>query len=451
MTSAKLPLSSFEHLMVAQDRPAYPCVVYCRMHFQGCLDPEAFLHSLRDMLDRHPLLRSRVERSWRGLYWVHETSDCVPIHWISAIPEDAWVDDSRLDLFSEVGTKVFIHQGPHSVTVVFQCHHACVDGLGLQSALNDLWLLYDNRTNGTQRKLPPYDSSLLRKRNHFGMTLLSMVSGIRKQAVGLLGVRQYLMRDPVPVLPHDLVPDANPTPLPASCHVRRFDRSTVQQLRDAASQRDATLNELVACSVFEAIARFREQRGFQNAQEWIRMMVPVNMRTTREDEMQTACNIVSSIFLDRTSGQIADRRGLLWGIHQEMELIKRNRLGLVFIASLWLKKQWPSNPSSKSLPGRCQTTVVVTNVGRSFGTSPLRSPDGEFSTGNLRLDSITMLAPMTPFLSAALTINEYAGELCLALRYDSRVLQKDAARELLERIVASLMEWLGESADSAKA
>jgi NRPS condensation-like uncharacterized protein len=442
MTRTKLPLSSFEHLMVAQDSPAYPCVVYCRMQLHGKLDREAFISSLREMFNRHPLLRSRVQQSWRGLHWVHEDCERVPIEWLTDAPDEDWVPDSRLDLFSEVGMKVFVHDLPEACTIIFQGHHACVDGLGMQSAIDDLWLLYDSHTVGVPRTLPPYEPALLPERNRFGMNVLKSIAAIPKQAVGLLGVRQYLMRQPVPLLPHAAISDTTHIPLPASCHIARFDRASAKKLRRSASDRKATLNELIACAVFESIARFRKDRGFQDSQEWIRMMVPVNMRTTPQDQLQTACNIVSSVFLDRTPTQIEDRQGLLCGIHREMELIKRNRLGLIFIASLWLKKHLPKRPSSNSLPSRCQTTVVVTNLGRSFASSPLRSPDGYFRAGNLKLESITMLAPLTPFLSAAITINEYAGELYLALRYDGRILSRDASRELLDLVVEKLTDWI---------
>jgi NRPS condensation-like uncharacterized protein len=442
MTRASLPLSAFEYLMVAQDSPAYPCVVYCKMHFDGKLDREAFLCSLREMFDRHPLLRSRVQESWRGLHWVHEDSERIPIQWLTDTPGEDWVSDSRLDLFTEVGTKVFVYDLPDACTILFQCHHACVDGLGMQSALDDLWLLYDSRTAGDPRTLPPYEPALLPDRNRFGMNIFRSIAAIPKQMVGLLGVRQYVMRQPVPIVPHAVISNTSPTPLPASCHIARFDKTFSKKLRQSASERNATLNDLIACAVFEAIAGFRRQRGHQDSQEWIRMMVPVNMRSTPQDHLQTACNIVSSVFLDRTPSQIEDRQRLLGGIHDEMELIKRNRLGLIFIASLWLKKQWPRRRSSMPPPERCQTTVVVTNVGRSFASSRLRGSDGYFRAGELKLESITMLAPMTPFLSAAITINEYAGELRLAMRYDVRILSRDAAGELLELVVSKLTSWI---------
>lgn len=450
MSSQTLPLSAFEHLMVAQDSPAYPCVVYCKMQFRGRIDREAFTRSLAEMLDRHPLLRSRVQRFSSGIRWIHETSDRVPVVWESQPLSEDWVSDSRLDLYREVGMKVFVHELPDTCTLVFQGHHACVDGVGFQAALHDLWLLYDSRVRGAQWQLPEFDPSLLPARNRFGMTVWKAIAAIPKQAVGLLGVRQYLMREPVPVLPHDPISNTDPLPLPASCHVVRFNAATVPKLRLAAAKHQVTLNEMLASAVFEAIASFRHRRGHQTRDEWIRMMIPVNMRTTEEDARQTACNIVSSVFLDRTPAHIEDRPGLLAGIHEEMELIKRNRLSLIFIASLWVKKHLPAPSATKSIARRCETTVVVTNVGRVFSKSPLRSQDGYLQTGNLVLDDIIMLAPVTPLLSAAFTISEYAGELILALRYDKRTLPSEDALDLLELVVEGSNRWIESPADSTE-
>jgi NRPS condensation-like uncharacterized protein len=394
------------------------------------------------MLDRHPLLRARVESSWRGLRWVVETADRVPVLWVSTPVDETWVSDSRLDLFQHVGMRVFVHHSSEACTIVLQCHHACVDGLGLQVAIDELWTCYNARVKGLELPLSACEPDLLPLRNRFDMTLLKALSVIPKQAIGLLGVRQYLMRDPVPLIPHKRIPETSGPPLPAICLVTLFDAETVNQLRRVASEHRVTLNELMLCSIFEAIAIFRRNRGHDHRDEWVRMMVPVNMRTTGRDRRQTACNIVSSIFLDRTSGQMIDRKGLLLGIHQEMELIKRNRLGFIFIASLWIKKNLPAKFGGQSAPRRCQTTVVVTNVGKSFLGSPLGSHDGIYRTGNLTLEEVIMLAPMTPFLPAAFTISEYAGEMQLALRYDNRVLSKDDARDLLQKVESCAREWV---------
>jgi NRPS condensation-like uncharacterized protein len=322
--------------------------------------------------------------------------------------------------------------------------------VGFQSALHDLWLLYDSRLRGIERQLPAYDAALLPARNRFGMTFLKAFAMIPKQAVGLLGVRQYLMRHPVPLVPHQAISDTNPALLSASCHIARIDQSSLRELKTTASQLQATLNEVLTSAVFEAIATFRQRRGHQNKDEWIRMMIPVNMRTTNQDARQTACNIVSSVFLDRTPSQIEDRQGLLAGIHSEMELIKRNRLSFIFIASLWVKKQLPARRTRKSAPRRCETTVVVTNVGKAFSTSPLRSPEGYLHTGNLVLESIIMLAPMTPLLSAAFTISQYAGELIVALRYDKRILRSEDAKELLDLVVEGSSRWIASRAVSSE-
>jgi NRPS condensation-like uncharacterized protein len=438
MTATNLPLSAFEHLMIAQDSPAYPCVLFVRFHFHGVLDKDLFESSLREMLDRHPLLRSRVQRHWRGLRWLEGTSDRVPVQWLSTEPSDEWVADSRLDLFCGPGVKVFVHTLSDTSTVIFQIHHACVDGKGAANAFDDLWRIYDARTRGTEPALPVYDPKLLVKRNHFGLTFRLAMDVIPKQWVGLLGVRQYLMREPVPIVPHEAIAHDREILLPVRCHTTQITESEIQKLRQVAMQNGVTLNELLIASIFEGIAGFRKKRGLRNENEWIRMMVPVNMRATDQDARQTACNIVSSVFLDRTPTQIEDREGLMAGIHEEMEVIKRNRLGFMFIASIWVKKRFPSTRISNSTPGRCQTTVVVTNVGKLFHHSPLLSSEGTLCTGNLVLVGIKLLAPMTPYLSATFTISEYARDVFIGMRYDPRIIMSQAASELLDLVAQSV-------------
>lgn len=451
MTRARLSLSAFEHLMLAQDSPAYPCVIFIRFDFSGALDHGLFDRCLREMLDRHPLLRARVQRRWNGIHWVFESSSRVSVHWLSTPPSEEWVADSRLDLFQEVGTRVIVHSLAESCTIIFQVHHACVDGKGILAAFDDLWKFYDARSRGQRPALPCYDANLLPRRNHFGLNIRSAMDTIPKQRVGLIGIRQYLMRHPVPIVPHEAIPPDNAVPLPVSCQIARFEESEVRCLRDTATRNAVTLNELLTTSVFQGIASFREKKGLGMKDEWIRMMVPVNMRSTEQDSRQTACNIVSSIFLDRTPAQIEDRGRLLVGIHQEMEIIKRNRLGLMFIASIWVKKWLPTKRSQSLAPARCQTTVVVTNVGRLFHDSPLATPQGKLNTGDLTLESITMLAPMTPFLSAAFTITEYANELFVVVRFDSRILEAEDARDLLHEVAESLRNpiWLAPTAHEA--
>lgn len=441
MIAKRLYLTSFEHLMVAQDSPAYPCVVFCRMQFTGKLDRDVFIGALRKTLDRHPMLRSHVARSWRGLYWLASPSQSVPIEWTRSENKNSWVSDSRLDLFEEPATKVFVDEASDACEIVFQCHHACVDGLGLQLAVEDLWLLYDGTLSGQKSELPEYKISLLPNRNRFGISLTQIPRILRQQKLGLVGIKQFLVRKPVAVIPHRPVLEDKPDLLSACCHIARFEKKTVEQFRIIAKNRRATLNELLMCCIFEAIADFRLRHRFQNPDEWIRMMVPISMRSTDQDAQQTACNIVSSVFLDRMPSQIETSESLLESLHWEMDLIKKNRLGLIFIASLWVRKYLATKRTSANPARRCETSVVVTNLGRSFSKYPLLGQDGTMRTGKLILKNITMLAPMTPFLASAFTINEYAGNLFLALRYDHRVFPEELAKELLDLVVAKSTDW----------
>jgi hypothetical protein len=165
------------------------------------------------------------------------------------------------------------------------------------------------------------------------------------------------------------------------------------------------------------------------------------MRGSEEYRRQTACNIVSCVFLDRVPTQIRDREPLLQSVHDELQLIKKNRLAFLFVFSIWLKKTLtlPWANASGKLPNRCQTSVVFSNLGRVFS-------DGRAATrclvaGDATLESVAILAPLNPWMMAAFIATQYAGELQLTLRYDSRWISELQARELVDHCQEQLQQF----------
>jgi len=187
------------------------------------------------------------------------------------------------------------------------------------------------------------------------------------------------------------------------------------------------------------------------------MMVPVNMRSSREDQKQTACNIVSSIFLDRTPSQISDSEILVQSIHKEIELIKNNRLAFMFIFSIWLRKLLTFFPDRSVYPKRCQTSVVFSNLGKLFLRSPLlnseqilvagsdKADTENCCEGKIMLQSFEILAPLTPYMYAAFTAVTYGKQLTLTMRYDDRVFSLKNAQDLLDCTVIQLEQYASES------
>jgi hypothetical protein len=157
------------------------------------------------------------------------------------------------------------------------------------------------------------------------------------------------------------------------------------------------------------------------------------MRGTAEQREQTACNIVSCIFLDRTPRQIEDLDCLIQGIRDELALIKRNRLAFMFSLSIWIRKlaSVRVSKSTRPLPTKCQTSLVFSNLGKLFTGSPLAKRNQKLVMGDSVLESFEILAPLSPWMFVAFIALQYADEFSLTLRFDSRVMHASVARELL--------------------
>ena len=106
---------------------------------------------------------------------------------------------------------------------------------------------------------------------------------------------------------------------------------------------------------------------------WLRMMIPMNLRTT-DDRLMPAANMVSSVFLDRRGPDFADPDRLLRGIHEEMDLIKRLHLGFTFIFSTAICRRFLGGLEKKVRADKCTISCIFTNVGTPPGTRALAPP-----------------------------------------------------------------------------
>jgi len=438
LNAKPLRCTAFEELMLAQDSLQYPCVIVYRMHVRGKVDRIRFEKAVAMMIERHPLLRARLRtRFGRSTWDIQPTPEC-QVEWVSGRIDSTWTDDSYMDVRKEVGLRIFVQEQGDGAIVVIQVHHAIVDGLGLFNALHDLWLIYDALSSGATPSLTTVDAEALLTRNQFGLTWRKLLEIIPRQMIGLAGARQFVMRRPEPLVPHSLFWSERAAPLPVEVVTHRFESEVSNSLRSLAKNQKLNLNDLLAASIFTGCEQFRATSSAQSDTDWLRMMVPVSMRSTKADQQQTACNIVSAVFLDRTPVQIRDRDYLIESIHQEMELIKNNRLALMFIFSLWLGKLVLFRNRPPQPPSKCQASMVFTNLGKVYARSPLRDTEQRIVSGGLVIENVEAVAPLTPYLCAAFTAMQYAKQLSLSLRYDPRVIQRDAAESLLGRIVADV-------------
>ncbi len=441
-----LPLAPFEEYMLSDDRPAYPMNFFCRVRFSGRLDRRAFESVLQASVARHPLLAVSVRKLPRNRFqWIADETTAPTVRWQEKLPDDSFPHAAPINLYAEAGLRFWVLAGAKTTELVMQFHHSCCDGLGGFRFLRDLLVAYAVAAGETSRRatLPPLDAKLLRRRNTFGLTPWRFLRILPQQLTGLLGVRQFLMRSPVPATPNTPPQDMSQPPdrYPATC-TRRIDEAETKALRRVAAELRATTNDLLARDLFLALHDWmsRHVPGYDDG--WLRLSVPVNLRTVSERRLPAA-NAVSMVFLDRRSQDFADTGQLLAGISDEMLLIKRRRLGLTFVFSLQACRFLPGGMPAQVKGDQCTATCVFTNLGSPLAKLPLPRREGRFVVGNVVLEGMECLAPIRPHTSAAFAVFIYAGKLTVTLHYDARAMTGRQAEDLLETYVRKVRASIG--------
>lgn len=433
-----LPLTTFEEYLLWEDRPAYPWSCFIRLRLSGRLRRRDFQAALAQVLTRHPLLQSKVERQARKWQWVLSNDS----------PEMTWSEQEQpsselfppavhLDLRSEIGLRIHVTVHPEDSTLVVQFHHACCDGAGIMAFIEHLLLAYARELGGgaPSGPLPHVDPTTLRQRGRYSLTWSKLLRILPQQLVGLQGVKQFLQRAPAPLIPHNVRSHDEPPPpgYPAALSHRLTSEQT-QCLRERAQQRGVTSNDILARDLFLAMMAWQCESDCGDERQWLRMMVPMNLRGPSNPNMPAA-NCVSSVFLDRHRLQGADPDQLLASIHDEMQLIKDNQLGLTFLFSLALFKRLPGGLCKTARADKCTVTCIFTNLGELFTRPRVSNSNGESVFGDLTLNTVQVLAPLRPYNCVSFAAHRYAGRLGIDLHYDPQVLTTDQARRLLSLFV----------------
>lgn len=438
-----LKLTVIERLLIAEDRPSYPWMIFFRLRFVGRIDEAAARAATLAVLPRHPLTTAVIHKGSFGRAAWRPVPDAVP-EFVSEVRDsgDDLPASSYLDLTREIGLRMrFVQVGDDKSEVVFQMHHAVADGLGAMSLMYD-WLLAYARETGvlpSTVEFPRIDIQRLRQRGTFGLTFWKFMSMLRRQLVGLRGVSDFLKNKPRPLLPCRPRPDdaAHPTPYPAVLfHYLTAEQTS--QLAQAGKRQSVTVNDLLIRDLLVGIRRWQEHFGFYNPQHCLRLMVPMSLRG-RGDEEMPATNIVSSIFVDRYGPDCDDPARLLQSVNDQMQIIKTNGLGLTFILSLHCQNRLPGGIPKVVRGETCSSSTILTNLGPLFRTTAFPKDDaGRLQIGELLLEHVDVVAPLRPNLCASFAVATYARQLGIAMHYDAEAITSEQARELLAAFVTQL-------------
>jgi NRPS condensation-like uncharacterized protein len=440
-----LKLTPFEEYMFFDDCPDYPMTGVFRLRFSGKLNFDAMQAAVEQTVERHPLVRAIVRVDAKlGYVWDVADSSTIKLERWTADANNEYPIASFIDLTKTVGTRVWLVENSEAHDLVAQIHHACTDALGMCLFVEDLLMLYAKNVGAIENhvQLRPLDNQRMPLRNNFGLTWKKTLRLIPLQILGLHVVGKFFLRNAVPLgTPAQEEVHANlqvvfPSPMSLD-----LDADTTSKVIAAAKSKNVTVNDLLARDLFLAINAWRSQHETPLKKGWVRFFVPINHRVP-QDATLSAANIMSAVFLERHPGQLTDPESLLRSLQAQMQKVKRNQLGFLFIAAHALFSRIPRLRHHVIHQRQCISSCVFSNIGVVFKHSSLPQRDGKLLIGDMTLDKIDFVAPLRPLTAAAFCVSTYARRLSINLHFDPRVISRQQAEELLQMLNCRIHESL---------
>ncbi len=427
----------YEMMMLSDDRPDHPMTCGAEFTFEGQLDRSILECAVDRAIDRHPLICANIEyRRGRPWAWV-AAKKRAEVQWLGDAAPVAYTSAAPIDLRSEVGMRVYVQElGPQS-RLYFDMHHACSDGAGGMLFVEDVLTSYAAGfpcQRARRPELRKLDAGHLLRRGKFPLATGISLKRFGRDLVDVPEVGQYFFRTPIPLAKPNLglAGPTNDTADQSRSSRISFSHEFLQQLRPAATASDASVNDLLVLALFLSIHQWNTERGAAAPGDWVRVMVPVNLRT-RDDLELPAANRLSNLFLTRRISELRNRQQLLRFIIGETAQTRRERVAYGVLSKLGMINAIPGGLRAMFSPDRCLITAALSNIGDSTRRFHWKFPRdrGRLVVGNVVLNELSAIPPVRPLTRVALLANTYRNQLTINMRYDQSCFGSiDAARFL---------------------
>ncbi|MFO0807120.1 MAG: WS/DGAT domain-containing protein [Gemmataceae bacterium] len=382
-----------------------------RLRFDLPPDYAAIAAAARLVASRHPRLAGRVE----GID--------------AARPAEAkWVPSSA-DMMCEAAElpdrprPVDLKRGPglratwRDRELLFEFHHACIDGLGVVHFLSELFAELRSSANPEPAGVQVKDN-----RGTACAPTLRTGSVLHRLSFALRRVATFYRHRPRPLAV--IAPSRRGGP---AWHSGTLSTDVTNALRAVARRLEVTVNDLLIRDLFLALAAWNAAANQPGGN--IRLAVPMS---TRDGTSQDIANSVSMVFLDRRTRR-HDSDNLLRSIAAEMSLVRRERLEAALLRALNLLGRVPGAIRRVYGSPRCHSTSVISNVGVLFDGRAVR-------IGDSALCDVTFLAPVRPLTRVAFVAVTYAGQLSIGVTIDPTELSGKDGQSLLASFIDRLRE-----------
>ncbi len=445
-----LPLrfSPFERYMLRDDRASHPMTFTIRLKFAGPFDAPAFERGVLQAVERHPLLRARLEGERPADFtWVASPD---PRPYLDVAPLDAplrFPGAEQIDLRNANGLRIWVrtgadHDGAQKTEMRFQFHHSCCDGLGAYRFIEDTLACYHREVvPGEHQPLRPLNSEALARRADYGLSWWKLLLRLPAEIWGaVVGLAVFLIVRPRPLKTSERpAPGSDDGLTLLDYPAFKFDAETSRRLRDVAKAAGATMNDLLLCELFRAMSRWNAMNDPRAGGGNLRIMMPVSLRVAA-DELTPAANIVAMVNLDRNLTMYKNPRLLLTTIRLETRFLQYFRFGLAFIRCITFFGWIPGGIEFMASGSRCYATSVLSNLGRVLVETPNPWQNGRLVAGDLVLEAIESAPPVRPHTHTSLTCLFYDGRLSVIQNYDRHHFTPAAAEALMQVTIDQLRE-----------
>ena len=417
----------------------------------GVLKQAALLQSLHALIQCHPLLDCTVsEIPDKGWCWtpLHSQTSQACLEWTDEDPVAVaeFVPQVRtIDIKSRSGLQVVVRASPVQSRLFLYIHHTCCDGIGGIQILGELLARYGQITADIGAKKPEFDvpqRDLLLERDNFEVSQATAERHKKSLKKTIGKISRLLLRRPVLLSPSLVISHGSNVDSAISSPAiveAVISKAYNRNLRAVAATYDVSVNDLFIAQFLLHIRRWNSRTKRDQGSRWIRLSVPVSMRTRIHDAMPVA-NVVSYEFVTHRQHECDNFDSLLKSIHHKTSNAVNNREGIVCLKIFKVLRKLPWGMTLFLGLKSCLSTAVLTNIGdvrrRFGGRFPL--DNGKWIAGNVVVDRITGVAPVRPNTRAAVSIGEYAGEISISVRTDSTAINLADTQRFLNEFVADL-------------
>jgi len=429
-------MSSIEKFHWFDDSEEYPNVVFCRMRIAGKLEKKMGRYWYWVQGPRGDQDGSRSFEDWRGTRFEFQEFKSAPENWKF---KDHLIESSTgsyLGVFTWPGSPGAPSTDENSATpqtdvdqteVWLYVHHAVGDGAGSILVINDWMIIYANLKSNRdpQTGLHRLDPKLLAARNSVNFFTWHYLKHLWKQPIALFGAAKFAFRKTPELIPGD--------------HIigQWIDANQVEQISQHAGQQNVSVNTILLGQLYLILADWRSQQGHHDANDWMRIIMPISIRRVSDRRLPTA-NRATLVQIDRQSSQASDLATFYYGLNREINIIRGWQLDKIFLLVIramslsdWMLRWAANNQKSRAM-------AVFTNLGEPLRKSERagqRDPDKQ---APIRPDEFDLVGPIREGTPVNFSVSRYGPAMRVSLQYDSKLISEIQATELLGGYVSRL-------------